>query len=1411
MPRPPRSTSSNSLKDSDSSDPPKGNMFGRPKNSKQAEPESKNRLTALSGSFLSVVSGSSRSSSTEEIDTRPPSTTAAPPAKAQSPQKSSTFDERLGRPSTGATAAADRRASAAPALGGGATESRDRRKSFQEDGRESETKGSKKAEESNDEDDDDDDKTARRNYKGMKKKSTAAPIVQILPTPKPIAYRASAALTNPEILKPPPPPPPSEKGGLRRSGSKAGKGQEEKTEGEEGGESQKIEEEEEHEVGAILLKTNDKSEEEKIQLRDAMVTIDDHRLPFDALLSRFKTSAVSAKPNDSKGLTYEEAGERLKANGPNTIPKPNKKNPFFKFCECLCNLFNVLLMAGGATYIFLHFWNSDDNFSAGYIGATLIVVAIVNASIEFYEVTKIAAIIQSFAAMIPHRTTCIRGGERRSIAASDLVTGDVICFKLGDRISADAVIFAASDLKVDNSTLTGEPETVDKGPILSGAGADIQPLSAKNLVFSGTVVVSGEGYGIVIRTGANTVLGKISGLTRSEKKKRSPLSAEIRRFCRTISFLATATALVFFTASMIRGSGFAGSLSFAIGMLVAWVPQGLPVTVTLLLAVAGRRMADKNVLVKDLHGVETLGAITMLATDKTGTLTLNEMRVTRVWTNLSTMFAGTGKVPLGEKPFRTETPGASQVLHICATCTRARFESNVGKPAERKIIGDATDKGLLHFAAQKLATIDKMPTLYPKVFEIPFSSDTKTHLTIHRKAHNDGGLTMHVKGAPEKVLACCTTILLNGKPEPLSDTHKTQFNQVYEKMASRGERVLAVAQLWLPGRKFPDNFSFSVEKKNFPTTGLTFVGLISMEDPPKSGVREAIGQIREAGIKVVMVTGDHPLTAAAIARRINLLTHPTREDLARETGRPVASIQPSEVRAMVVTGDRIHSMSDNEWDELLCMDEVIFARTSPAQKLAIVERAQGLGHIVGVTGDGVNDAAALKKADLGIAMNHTGSDVSKEAAGMILLDDNFASTVNGIFEGRLIFMNLKCQPHNNPSESIQYSLTHIMPEIFPYLLFVVVPLPLALTATQILMVDLGFELFITLAFAWEPADDERALMWLGPRKPVTADSVKAMITARQAKQEMQEAAQDAIQKAKEAEAGGGGGDVEEARPLGVKGSKRKAVSMSMDLLDDGGHGLVGHDDDEHTNKLLESRWRSYVKEMRVVLTDKRFWKAYFKEWNALVSLPTGERLVDAEVLSWAYLEAGVLVTGCTLVTFFAVLYYSWGITALDARRIQRDRGFKPKAKDYLLINGDTIAGDEQVEALSQAQSAFYLAILIIQLFNLFACRARFRLPFNRLIFANRTIWIAVMAGVAFALFIVYTPPANAVFYTSMRLDPIYMLIPIAFGPALVGYSMLRRVLLQRFWPHRFSQPVYSGVKLDMAPSNEVIATAKVGA
>ncbi|TPX61128.1 hypothetical protein SpCBS45565_g07336 [Spizellomyces sp. 'palustris'] len=1059
----------------------------------------------------------------------------------------------------------------------------------------------------------------------------------------------------------------------------------------------------------------------------------DHHLSLASLADKYSTTINSRNPLKSQGLSPSDIVERAMRHGPNALTPPRRTPWYWKFFQCLGNLFNVLLGAAGTGYLITYAINQVDYFENAYIGCILIGVAFINAGIEFYELQKIAAILGSFTNLIPAQAEVIRSGQLKTVLAREIVPGGrysihIALIRAGAKVPADMVLFHSTDCKVDMSSLTGESDPLGRTALENGTSPDVEAIDAPNMVFNGSVIVSGEAYGIVIGTGDATVLGKIAELTKAEKKRRSPLSSEIHRFCHTISVLATITALIFFLFAVARGRNFNYALTFGIGILVAWIPQGLAVTVTMLLTIAGRRMAERSVLVKDLHGVETLGAVTMLATDKTGTLTKNEMTVVNLYTSGIVWFAGPGgpkECPVGERPLKMDGSGIPQILHMSATCTRARFDRTDIPLEQRVALGDATEAGLLRWAGSKLMNIDKLPVLYPKVFEVPFTSDTKCHISIHRKGHLTGGLTLHMKGAPEVVWKRCSTVWIDGKAVPITDTDEKQFVDAHAKMCAKGHRVLAFAMLQLHGKKYPDNWKFDKEKNNFPTTDLTFVGLVSLEDPPKTGVRQAIGQVRSAGIKVVMVTGDHPLTAESVGRSINLVTSlsPTRlsyyDDL--PVARPIRD--RDNASCVILSGSVLPHLTDSDWLHILLHDEVVFARTSPAQKLDIVTRAQALGHIVGVTGDGVNDAAALKKADLGIAMNKTGSDVSKEAAGMVLLDDDFATIV----KGRLIFWNLK--------KAIKYSLTHIMAEVIPYLLFVLVPIPQCLTSIQILAVDLGFELFITLSFAFEPPEDEELIMKMPPRRPVTEESIMAVMHARRLRRDAKRRAMDEEIAAEAGEAGlstenenaeddgGVRSDSHEGIPLAVATYTESHMLMAR-LVDEDAEllmedirqqNVVGAEAAEAAAARIRSRYEKLWFEVRAVLTQPGYWRAQYRAWRELTQgFIVGERLVDGDVMMWAYLEGGVIECCGGLATFFAVLWFSFGISGADAVRAQKGRRyFLPHSPPLELGDGSYVLGDAQFEALKQAQSGFYLSVLIIQVWNLFACKARLRLPFGK--------------------------------------------------------------------------------------------------
>ncbi|KAG0345538.1 hypothetical protein BG004_003625 [Podila humilis] len=1042
--------------------------------------------------------------------------------------------------------------------------------------------------------------------------------------------------------------------------------------------------------------------------------ITEHLFPVEEIAARHGTNIDLQKAANSKGLDSAVAAQRLIENGPNVLAPPKQISPFMKFFHCLTSLFNLLLILAGILNYILLAVDPVGNRVNTYLGAILIIVAFLNAAIEFYQAQKSAAVLQSFLDLMPAKCYVQRDGKSAQIPASELVLGDVVFARMGDKLPADVMIFACTEMKVDNSSLTGETDPQDR----SVANDMKSPLEARNLCFNGSLVVNGEGYGIVIRTGDNTVLGQIAGLTANEDAGKSPLSREIDDFVKIIASIAITTAIVFFLIGYFavyryKPSGISSTLNFAIGVFVAWVPEGLPATVTMLLTIAAKRMATQNVLVKDLTGVETLGAITLLATDKTGTLTRNQMTVTNIWSSLN-MYSAFRSAASGGNPFDATSPGIPEVLAISALCSRAKFDRTDVPIAERQVLGDATESGLTRFAAGNIGNFDEMSDMYPKVFEVPFNSDNKWAMTIHNKEHATGKYTLLIKGAPERILRLCSTILINGQVVPLTAEHSKAYDEMYALMASKGHRVLAFAQMLLPRDQYPDDIVFDKEKKNYPTSDLCFVGLVSLEDPPKHGVREAIGRCRSAGIRVMMVTGDHPLTAEAIGRKINLILSDTKEMVAKHRGCSVDEVGDDEYNAIVIHGEQIDSLSEADWDEIFSKNEIIFARTSPKHKLQIVKRAQAMGHIVGVTGDGVNDSPALKKADLGIAMNISGSDVSKEAAAMILLDDNFSSTVKGIEEGRLIFTNLK--------KSIQYTISHSMPEVIPNLLYVIASIPLPITAMLILVIDLGFELLISLTFAWDKPESSTGLMKLPPRKPVTPFSVDR---------------------------------------------RRRLATRALQPVYDAESG------DE-----IKPSWFQVFKHDFKALFTKVYWKERFEHTE-------DEVLVDAGLLSWAYLEIGIIQTIGGLITFFVVFYYEGNMTPTQAVQAQKDGLFASPGNDF------------NREILARAQSCFYLGIMIMQLFNMFACKTRYRLPFGKYMFSNKRSFVGIVLGCALGFFIVYCPGLDVVFGTSRETPFKYLLIPMAFGVLIILYATVRQLLLRRFRPTTLNDEI---IGLNMFPT-----------
>ncbi|KAJ3230369.1 hypothetical protein HDU78_008344 [Chytriomyces hyalinus] len=1051
------------------------------------------------------------------------------------------------------------------------------------------------------------------------------------------------------------------------------------------------------------------------------VNLTEHLLPIAEVAAKYNVQVNEAKAQDSLGLTSTEAAKRLVEYGPNALTPPKKRHWLLRYLDLVLGLFNLLLiLAGLATYV-LVIMDPIANFSGTYLGAIMIGIGLMNAFIEFYQQQKSAAILESFLNLIPSQCYVIRDGATVQINAKELVLGDVVVIRTGDKIPADVFVIGATELKVDNSSLTGEADPQERGK----KNSHTNPLEATNLCFNGTLAVAGNGYGIVVRTGDKTVIGQIASLTANEKRRESPLSVEIEAFVKTIASVAGVTAVIFFIVALTaKKQTLSNALNFAIGTFVSFVPEGLPATVTMLLSIAAARMAKRQVLCKDLQGVETLGAITLLATDKTGTLTRNQMTVTYIWTGLK-MFLAQGFVEgsaesQSSAPFdATASAAANELLYVCTLNPTAQFTTKEGPIATREVLGDATEAGLVRFAASKLSTYDTAQDEFPKVFEIPFNSTNKWAMTIHKRKHSTGSLMLYIKGAPERVLKLCSLIHDGDKPVPLTAQHLAQFEENYTMFASKGHRVLAFAYLPLPESEFPETFEFTKDPVNYPITNLCFLGLTSLEDPPKHGVREAVGKCRAAGIRVMMVTGDHPLTAEAIGRKINMMLTDTKAGLAKKRGVAESEVPESDVNAVVVHGDSIDGLTDEQWDHIFDKEEIIFARTSPKHKLDIVKRAQGRGHIVGVTGDGVNDSPALKKADLGIAMNISGSDVSKEAAAMILVDDNFASTVAGIEEGRLIFQNLK--------KSIQYTVTHTMPEAYANLLYICISLPLPLSSILILVVDLGFELLIALAYAYDVSENPEGLMKLPPRKPVTPESVQRLYRRR---------ALDIAE-----------GKISTDAEANEDGSNEHRVTLSM-----------------------------RIQNMKAVFT-KRYWSEKFEKTE-------DEVLIDGDVMSYSYLEAGTLMTlGCLLSYFYAIWFHT-GITPAETVKFGPAWG----TSDYT-YEGRLVTVNMQKEALAFGQSAYYIAIMFQQCFNHFICKARLSSPYGSFMFKNLYSFGGIVLGGGLCLAVVYIPALNTPFGTDSRLTPYVWLISMGCGLVIYLYAIVRFVVKRRLAPLQYADTV----------------------
>jgi calcium-translocating P-type ATPase len=725
------------------------------------------------------------------------------------------------------------------------------------------------------------------------------------------------------------------------------------------------------------------------------------RLTVDEALAGLRTAR--------DGLDAREAGRRAAEYGPNLVEEAKREHGLLRLARQFTHFFALILwVAAGLAF-------SAEAFQPGQgmamLGAAIVGVIAVNGAFAFWQEARAERTVASLRALLPHEVTVLRDGSALRLPAADLVPGDVIFVQQGDNIPADCRVIEALGLRVNIATVTGESL-----PMLRSADPDAQgdTLHARNLLLAGTSVVAGEARAVVYATGMHTEFGRIAKLTQSAREPLSPLQKEIARISRLVACVATALGVVFFIIGQFLGLGFWANLLFAIGIIVANVPEGLLPTVTLALAMATQRMARRRALIRHLPAAETLGSATVIVTDKTGTLTENRMRATHAW-------FGEGLHALDPLAAAAVVP-RHDFFEIALNCHSLQRVTSNGRA---RLLGDPMEAALVEMAERAAASAESA-----KTDEVPFDADRRRMSTVHETAH---GRLLYCKGAPEAVLPLCIAVQAANATVPLDDALRVRLENVMDDMAERGLRILALAWRGLPSGTPRANW----EEK------LVLAGLVGLEDPPRAEVPEAIAKCHSAGIRVIMATGDHPHTAAAIARTIGLA--------------------PSGVPAVVI-GESVAHMTEAQLQLALDAPEILFARVSADQKLRIVTALQRKGHVVAVTGDGVNDAPALRAADIGIAMGVVGTDVAREAADMVLLDDNFASIVAAIEEGRAVYDNIR--------KFLAYILTSNIPEVVPYLAFVLASIPLPLTIVQILAVDLGTDMLPALALGAEsPAPD----------------------------------------------------------------------------------------------------------------------------------------------------------------------------------------------------------------------------------------------------------------------------------------------------------------------------------------------------
>ncbi|HEY4699560.1 MAG TPA: HAD-IC family P-type ATPase, partial [Nitrososphaerales archaeon] len=714
-----------------------------------------------------------------------------------------------------------------------------------------------------------------------------------------------------------------------------------------------------------------------------------HTLNADTVLNLLGSSR--------SGLSNEESARRLEKYGPNELKEEEKVSPLKIIVEQFKQFLIIILLVATTISLFL-----------GELTDAVVIFAIVIASavLGFVQEYRASKAVEALKKLVTTTVTVIREGSENRIPSSQVVPGDLIQLTAGDKITSDARIISENNLKTNEAALTGESELVEKEdtplPVETGIYA------RRNMVFAGTVVAYGRAKAVATTTGMRSEFGKIAALIETVEIEKTPLEKKMQHLGRTLGIISFAIVGVVFTIGILRGNEFLDMLLWSISLAVAAVPEALPAVVTGALALGMTAMAKQKAIVKRLPAVETLGSTSVICSDKTGTLTKGEMTVTEIYLNWTRInVTGVGYTPTGE--FIGKAPDKEgEFMKSIALCNDSKVFQSYGS---WKVEGDPTEGALTVLALKRGVSLEQLNTHNPRINEIVFSSERKRMTTIHRTT--DGHILAYMKGAPEIILERCNRIIIEDKIVEITEKMRKDIHLENESMAKRALRVLGLAytEITLVSNNYDDRIEHN----------MIFIGLVGMIDPPREEAKQAVKLCSEAGIKTVMITGDNKYTAMAVASELGML------------------------REGAMTGEELDSMSDDDFEKIV--DKVsVYARISPGGKMRIVKAFKKKGHIVAATGDGVNDAPALRAADIGVSMGITGTEATKEASDMILMDDNFATLVSAVEKGRVIFTNIK--------KFLTFLLSSNIGELFIMLTAGLLGAPLPLLTIQILWINL---------------------------------------------------------------------------------------------------------------------------------------------------------------------------------------------------------------------------------------------------------------------------------------------------------------------------------------------------------------------